>query len=129
MISRRTLLLVLAAATLSAWSARAAERLPYAPEAFAAAVKSGTPILVHVTAPWCGECKLQKPIVARLAGEPDFAGLTIFEVDFDSQKAALRDLHVQMQSTLLAFRNGKEVARLVGDTRAKSIEDLMRKAL
>jgi len=110
-------------------SADAAERLPFEDKAFDKALASGKSILVHVTAPWCAECKQQKPIVARLAEEPDFKNVIIFDVDFDTQKAALRDLHVQMQSTLLAFKGGKEIARLIGDTRASAIEAVMRMAL
>ena len=128
-MTRRILLCALAATAIAPSIARAAQRLPFEAKAFESALAAGGSILVHVTAPWCGECKQQKPIVARLADQPEFKSVTIFEVDFDSQKDALRELHVQKQSTLLAFKGGKEVARVVGDTRSSAIEAVMRKAL
>src|SRR4051812_47075562 len=70
MIKRRIVQTLCATALLmSAFAADgdAAERLRYDVAAFQAAVDAGKPILVHVTAPWCGECKAQKPIVAALA--------------------------------------------------------------
>src|SRR5262245_5202730 len=73
----RTLLLTLALITAGAGTALAAERMAYEPKAFTRALEEGRPILVHVTAPWCGECRAQKPIVAALAGTPAFKGLTI----------------------------------------------------
>lgn len=96
---------------------------------FNEAVAAGGPVLVHVTAPWCGECKLQKPIVARLLGTPDFKDMKEFKVDFDTQKEALKQLHVQMQSTLIVYKGGKEVDRMTGKTNPAVIETLMRKAL
>ena len=107
----------------------AAERFTYEPKAFQATLAAGKPILVHVTAPWCPECQAQKPIVAALAEEPAFKHLAIFDVDFDSQKDALRQLHVQTQSTLIVFKNKTEVGRAVGITRREAIEALMKKAL
>jgi thioredoxin len=109
-------------------AAAAAERLAYQPAAFGAALESGKPILVHVTAPWCGECKLQKPIVAAIAARPEYAGLTIFDVDFDTQKDAVRRLEVQRQSTLVIYKNGIEQGRAVAITRPDAIEALMRHA-
>lgn len=109
-------------------AAAAAERLVYDATAFEAALGSGKPILVHVTAPWCGECKLQKPIVAAIAAQPEYAGLTIVDVDFDTQKDALRRLAVQKQSTLVVYKNGIEQARAVAITRRDAIEALMRNA-
>ncbi len=114
---------------LTTLNALAADRFPYEPKAFQRALEAGKPILVHVTAPWCGECKAQKPIVAALAERPEHKDLTIFDVDYDTQKDALRQLKVQKQSTLVIFKGKAEVTRAVGITRSEAIEALMKQAL
>lgn len=90
---------------------------------------AGVPVLVHVTAPWCEVCQAQKPVVARLVGKGDFASMKKFDVDFDSQKAVLKKLKVQSQSTMVLFRNGKEIDRSVGVSDPATIEAFLRKAL
>jgi thiol-disulfide isomerase/thioredoxin len=127
--TRRTVLIALAFAAMHASMAAAAERMTYETNAFRAAQETGKPILVHVTTSWCAECQVQKPIVARLAGRPEFEDLIIFDVDFDTQKEAVRALNVRKQSTLLVFKGRAEIARVVGDTRFEVIEALMNKAL
>jgi thiol-disulfide isomerase/thioredoxin len=129
MLNLRNLVLVASLFMLSALNAFAAERFTYELEAFQAALNAGKPILVHVTAPWCPECKAQKPIVAALAERPEYKGLTIFEVDFDTQKDALRGLRVQKESTLVIYKGKAEVARAVGITKREAIETLMKRAL
>jgi thioredoxin 1 len=125
----RKLFLSMALIALTATSALAGERLTYESAAFQRVLEAGKPILVHVTAPWCGECKAQKPIVAALAQTPEFKDLTIFDVDYDTQKDALRELKVQKESTLVIFKDKMETARAVGITRREAIETVMRKAL
>ncbi len=122
---------VLAVAMLlfGAPNAFAADRFPYDAKTFQAARDTGKSILVHVTAPWCVECQAQKPIVAALAQQAEYQDLTIFDVDFDTQKDALRSLHVQTQSTLVIYKGKAEVTRAVGITRRDAIEAVFKKAL
>ena len=49
-------------------------------------------------------------------------------VDFDSQKDAVRRFGAPMQSTLIAFKGGRETGRSVGDTNPQSIAALLAKA-
>lgn len=107
-------------------SALAAEFKPFQQEAFAAAQKAGQPIVVDITASWCPTCKAQKPIIDRLAKTDAFKDLTVFTVDFDTQKDVVRALGATMQSTLIGYRGTKETARSVGDTKAASIETLFK---
>ena len=125
----RPIAVAVALLMMSTLNAFAAARYTYDLKAFQTALAAEKHILVHVTAPWCPECQAQKPIVAALAGQPEFKDLIIFDVDFDTQKDALRQLHVPMQSTLIVFKNNAEVGRAVGITRRDAIEALMKKAL
>ncbi|MDB5577439.1 MAG: thiol reductase thioredoxin [Bradyrhizobium sp.] len=124
-----SLVLTAAFLMLSAVNAPAADRFVYESKKFQETLTAGRPILVHVTAPWCGECRQQKPIVAALAEEPAYKTLTIVDVDYDSQKEALRELRVQKQSTLVVFKDKVEVGRAVGITRRDAIEAVVRKGL
>ena len=129
-ICRRTALGWLAAGLLvGALPATAAERAPFDAKAFQAAQEQGRPILVYVSAPWCPTCAAQKPILANLAARPEFRELSIFDVDFDTQKDLLRTFNVRMQSTFVVFKGRTEVARSVGETRPAMIESVIKKAI
>lgn len=131
-LNRRYVLaaLALGAGLLSAAAAGAfASKAPFDARAFAAAQASGKPVLIEVSAPWCPVCKAQKPILSSLGAKPEFAGMAMFEVDFDSQKDALRTLGVQKQSTLVVFKGRTETGRSTGDTNPASIEALLKKAI
>lgn len=129
-VSRRafivsTLLAVASGGPAYAFSGKA----PFDAAAFKAAQEAGKPILVEISAPWCPVCKAQKPILSNLGARPEFAKFTVFEVDFDSQKEALRLLKAQSQSTLIVFKGRQEAGRSVGDTNAASIEALLKKGV
>lgn len=102
---------------------------PFDPAAFDEALKSGKPILVEISAPWCQICKTQKPIIGRLLADPKYKDMTAFEIDFDTGKTEVRKLGAQRQSTLLVYKDGKEVGRSVGETQPEWIADLLDKAV
>jgi thiol-disulfide isomerase/thioredoxin len=110
---------------VGALAAHAGQRQKYDAAAFAAAQKSGKPVLVHVSAPWCPTCKAQKPIVDMLGATPEFKDLVVYEVDFDSDREALKAFNARSQSTLIVFKGATEVGRSVGDTKKESIEALI----
>lgn len=109
--------------------ATAVERQAFSPEALAAAQEAGKPILVDVFAAWCSVCRAQSPILHKLTEEPKYKNLLVLKADFDAQKDELRALDVRSQSTLIVFKDGKEVGRSVGDTSEFSIEGLLDKTL
>ena len=96
---------------------------------FEALNNNGKPMLVFIYADWCPTCKAQEPIVSELLKKPEFRGVTVLRVDFDKQKDAVKQFKAQYQSTLIAFKGGKEVARSTGDTRKESIATLLNKML
>lgn len=128
MLSRRTVLMLAAALPLGlTWPATANEKFTEA--ALEAAQKAGKPVLVEIAAAWCPVCAAQKPILESLAKNEKFKEFVFLKMDFDTQKAELRKLNGQRQSTLIVFKGTKEVGRSIGDTNPKSIEALLAKAL
>jgi len=101
----------------------------YNKQAFEKAQETGKPIIVFVTASWCPNCRAQQPIVDTLTKDPAFADATLFVVDFDSDKQALRDLKVTMQSTLIAFKGKTERKRSTAVTDPDRIRELFQAAL
>src|SRR5690606_28248068 len=97
--------------------------------AFDAALQSGKPVLIDISASWCPTCQQQKKILSELTRKSEFAGYTIFEVDYDTEKDVMRSFRAQQRSTLIAFKDGAEVGRIVGDTRPAAIEALLAKAI
>ena len=131
MLNRRHLLgaLALTAAIAAAPLASAMSPQTFDQKAFAAAQAAGKPILLHVTAPWCPTCKAQRPILSKLEGTAKFKDLVAFDIDFDTSKTLLRQLHVAQQSTLIVYKGKQEAGRSTGDTDAGSIEALLSKAI
>jgi thiol-disulfide isomerase/thioredoxin len=130
MISRRELLKTAAAATaMFAPAAFGAEEQPFTAQAFAAAQRAGKSILVEIHASWCPTCRAQKPILGKLLVDPKYKDFAVFRVDFDSQKAEVRNFKARLQSTLITFKGPEERARSIGDTNPDSIADLLELAL
>jgi thioredoxin 1 len=126
MISRRTILGAVALAPFFAVSgASAAEDVAFTQAAFDAAMAKGTSILVDISAPWCPTCRAQAPIIKKLSAQAEFKDLMIFHVDFDSQMDVVKNQGAQQQSTLIVYKDGKEMGRSVGDTNADSIGKLL----
>jgi thioredoxin 1 len=131
MINRRHVFgaLALTAALSLGSTAFAMDKKPFDAKAFEAAQAAGKSILIEVHAPWCPTCKAQTPILSKLSKEPKFKDVVRFNIDFDSQKDLLRKFDVRMQSTLIAFKGGKEAGRSTGVTDAAAIEGLLAKTI
>lgn len=125
---RRTFLAATAVLALP-FRAQAATIVPFNADVFEQAQAQDKPILVHVTAPWCGTCRAQKKVLPDLLASPELAGILWLEVDFDTRPDIRRVFDVQHQSTMVVFRGSKEVARAVGETRPEALRELLSRAL
>jgi thiol-disulfide isomerase/thioredoxin len=124
MISRRNVLAFSAAifAVASIVPASAFSFQSYDKSTVEKAIKSGAPVVVHVYAPWCLQCRAQASILSELAGDKQLDRVKFFRVDYDGQKDVVDGLAAP-RSTLIAYKGGKEVARMSWGT---SQEDVMR---
>lgn len=115
--------------SFSPWVAVSAEVQTYSKGAFQQAQAAGKPIVVFVTASWCPNCRKQQPVVDTMAKDKAFNDAVLFVINFDSDKDALKDLNVLMQSTLIAFNGKTERARSTAVTDPDAIRALFQKAL
>ena len=87
---------------------------------FVIAQGKGKTIVVDVYADWCPTCRAQAPILEQLRKERQDGNTLFVKVNFDKEKAFLRDHRIPRQSTVLVFKGKKEVVRSIAQTnRAK----------
>ena len=102
---------------------------PYSAATLDRMLAAGQPVVVDFHADWCPICRAQAPIVKDLLATPELKNVTVLIADYDTELALRKSLKVANQSTLVVFRQGKEVARSTGDTSREGLAALLKKAI
>ena len=69
--------------------------------------------LVDFWAEWCGPCKMQLPIIEEFSSEME-GKATVGKVNVDEQLELAQSFGIQSIPTLILFKDGKPVKKLVG---------------
>ena len=78
--------------------------------------------IVDFWAVWCGPCKMLAPTIEALADELD-GKIAVGKVDVDENRELAMKYGVMSIPTVIYFKNGEEVTRLVGvQSREKLLE-------
>ena len=81
------------------------------------------PVLVDFFADWCGPCKMQGPIIDEVATEIGDKA-KVGKIDIDKNQEIAQKYGVMSIPTLIIFKDGKEVEKMVG---VQTKDDLIEK--
>ncbi len=91
-------------------------------------LQSDVPVLVDFWAPWCGPCKMVGPVLEQIAGE--YAGKAkVVKVNVDDNKQVAGSLGVQSIPTVVLYKDGEVVEKVIGARPKSDFENMLNKAV
>jgi thioredoxin 1 len=87
-------------------------------------IQSGD-VVVDFWAEWCGPCRILHPVLEEI--DQERSDLKIISLNIDENQELAASLGIQSIPTMILFRGGQEIGRLVGaQPKRKIVEDLDR---
>ena len=80
------------------------------------------PFVIDLWATWCGPCRAIAPIIAELAEKYD-GKIIVGKCDVEEADEVAAELRIRNIPTILFFKNGEQVDKLVGAVPKAKIEE------
>ena len=80
---------------------------------FAEVLATGAPLVVDFWAPWCGPCRMMHPVVDELAEQYE-GKVVVGKLNVDENDETCAEYRIMSIPSIVFFKNGKEVDRVVG---------------
>jgi len=94
-------------------------------EEFENTLKQKQVVLVDFYANWCGPCKMLSPILETVSEQLPYNAV-IAKLDIDESLETAKQFGVMSVPTMIIFKDGKEVDRLVGLRQKDQIIDAIK---
>jgi thioredoxin 1 len=91
-------------------------------------IESDVPVLVDFWAPWCGPCRMVAPVLEEIASEKG-AALKIVKLNTDDNQQTAIAYQVLSIPTLILFKNGEAVKKVIGAYPKRKLEAELEPAL
>ena len=98
----------------------------YSKELFGKALSEGKVVVVSSWIKYCTSCASQMKVLEK--AKNDFDNMEYFAFDVTNKEIA-QFFNVQYQTTLLIFKNNKEVYRSIGETTKELIYDALKSSI
>ena len=101
-------------------------KMNFTKDAFESAQKSGKTVVVNSWNKWCYTCVKQEKIIKQ--AKKDFNDV-LFLSYAQKNKDIAKYLNIDYRSTIVIYKNNKEIVRAVGITKKKEIYSLIEKGI
>ena len=109
-------------------SANAVEKKTnFSDEVFKNAKTSGKTVVVNSYEVWCGTCSKQTKILDQ--AEKEFTNIVFLSYEQSKNKAIAQKLGIKFWTTIVVYKDGNEVARIVGQTDKEIIYSAIQKGI
>lgn len=82
-------------------------------------------MLVDFWAPWCGPCRMISPIIDQI-GKDYLGKLVVGKMNVDENPLIARQFSISSIPTLILFKRGKEVNKVIGSVSKNKIDEMVK---